>query len=241
MEISKEDKKKKAHRKRDRFWKLIFPHYKSITEISSTKYKNNSSKDIKKSPEQLNQIIALSNYAQRNFSVNLSSEVFESILESNEWDAKKAMADLNDYEEASHGILAEPPTSDMVLLGSENDGGTSCYIDALLFAMFISNTSFDPLLTYDIAATEQEEDKIKLQTLMRLFVNKLRKGHFVNADYVHWFRKVLQDAKWNGQNEQGQWTQEDSSELFMFITETFDLPYLPVKYIIRYNSMGPFF
>jgi hypothetical protein len=238
MDISKEDKKKKAHRKRDRFWKLILPHYKSTAEISSAKYKSNARDDtIKRSAEQVNQITALSNYAQRNFSVMLSSEVFESILESNEWDAKRAMADLNDYEEASHGILAEPPTADKVLLGSENDGGTSCYIDALLFAMFISNTSFDPLLTYDIPSTEEEEDKIKLQTLMRLFVNKLRKGHFVNADYVHWFRKVLQDAKWNGQDDQGRWTQEDSSELFMFITETFDLPYLPVKYYTRYERM----
>lgn len=230
MDISKEDHKK-AHRKRDRFWKLIFPHFKTTAEISSRKNKNNSKDtNTNKSPEQVNQISALANYAQRNFSVTLGLEVFESILESNDWDVKKAIADLNDYEEASHGILVEPPTSGQTLLGSENDGGTSCYIDALLFAMFISNTSFDPLLTYDIRTTEEEENKIKLQTLMRLFVNKLRKGHFVNADYVHWFRKVLQDAKWNGQNEQGQWTQEDSSELFMFITETFDLPYLPVKY-----------
>ncbi|EPB82235.1 hypothetical protein HMPREF1544_11040 [Mucor circinelloides 1006PhL] len=225
----KEEKKKKAHRKRDRFWKLVFPHYNSKvnSNSSSSKSKSMSSKE-KRTSEQDNKITQLSNYAHNNFSVNLDHEIFASILESNDWDSKQSMADLIDYEEASHGILVEPPSSiDKPLLGSENDGGTSCYIDALLFAMFISNTTFDPLLTYDIPSDQDE--KIKLQTLMRLFVNKLRKGHFVNADYVHWLRKVMKEAKWNGQNEQGDWTQEDASELFMFITETFDLPYLPFQ------------
>ncbi|KAI8636704.1 ubiquitin carboxyl-terminal hydrolase-domain-containing protein [Parasitella parasitica] len=220
---SKEEKKKKAHRKRDRFWKLVFPHYYKF----SSKSRFMSSKE-KRTSEQNNKITLLSNYAQNNFSVTLDHELFASILESHDWDSKKSMADLIDYEEASHGILVEPPNSiDKQLLGSENDGGTSCYIDALLFAMFIANTTFDPLLTYDIPSDQDE--KIKLQTLMRLFVNKLRKGHLVNADYVHWLRKVMKDAKWSGQNDLGEWTQEDASELFMFITETFDLPYLPFQ------------
>lgn len=234
----KEEKKKKAHRKRDRFWKLVFPHYNSKvnSNSSSSKSKSMSSKE-KRTSEQDNKITQLSNYAHNNFSVNLDHEIFASILESNDWDSKQSMADLIDYEEASHGILVEPPSSiDKPLLGSENDGGTSCYIDALLFAMFISNTTFDPLLTYDIPSDQDE--KIKLQTLMRLFVNKLRKGHFVNADYVHWLRKVMKEAKWSGQNEQGDWTQEDASELFMFITETFDLPYLPVS--LKFVFVQPF-
>lgn len=214
----KEEKKKKAHRKRDKFWNFVFPHYKP---------KKTDTHEEKCTTEQLDKINSLSKYGKNNLSVNLEPEMYESILESNDWDYKKSMADLIDYEEASHGILIEPPkNSKTKLLGSENDDGTSCYVDALLFAMYISNTTFDPLLTYDISA--EKEDKIKLQTLMRLFVNKLRKGHFINAEYVHWFRKVLQDAKWVGQDLSGHWTLGDSSELFMFITEMFELPYLPV-------------
>ncbi|KAI9483168.1 MAG: hypothetical protein EXX96DRAFT_599704 [Benjaminiella poitrasii] len=222
-----EEKKKKAYRKRDRFWKLIFPHYKPREDKS----KESHSSRVHRDSEQTNKITSLQNYARHNFSMTLDPDLFESILESNNWDSKQSMMDLIDYEEASHGILVEPPrTPDKPLLGSENDGGTSCYIDALLFAMFMSNTAFDPLLTYDIPLTEEEDEKkIKLQTLMRLFVNKLRKGHFVKADYVHWFRKILQEANWNGQDHEGQWTQEDASELFMYITETFDLPYLPFQ------------
>ncbi|KAI9267797.1 hypothetical protein BY458DRAFT_437074, partial [Sporodiniella umbellata] len=113
------------------------------------------------------------------------------------------------------------------LLGSENDGGTSCYIDSLLFAMYISNTAFDPLLTYDIPI--ENEVKVQLQTVLRLFVNKLRKGRFISANYVRWFRNVLEEAGWHGKDEYGHWSQEDTSELFLFLTETFDLPYLPFQ------------
>ncbi|KAI8991807.1 hypothetical protein BDF20DRAFT_846611 [Mycotypha africana] len=306
----KDDNRRKSVRKRDKFWKLLFSnqqlqplkkqHHKKRSSMGnsngsffftsrSNNSKNNST--IKRTQEQLNKINTIAKYAQHNISVSLDPEIFEYILESNAWDTKKSLADLIDYEEASHGILVEPPfastsATPSSLLGSENDGGTSCYIDALLFAMYISNTTFDPLLTYDIPSNvpstpgnvsdnnknykgekelgdfgektvtetngiqnesnndtdadaddeeddyelnEESEKKIKLQTLMRLFVNKLRKGHFVNADYVHWFRKVLEEAKWNGRDENGQWTQEDASELFLFITEIFDLPYLPVS------------
>ncbi|KAL0144571.1 hypothetical protein V8B55DRAFT_1453879 [Mucor lusitanicus] len=167
MDNIKEEKKKKAHRKRDRFWKLVFPHYNKAN--SNSRSKDMSSKE-KRTAEQDTKITQLSNYAHNNFSVNLDHEQRLGL--------QKSMADLIDYEEASHGIL---------------------------------------------------EEKVKLQTLMRLFVNKLRKGHFVNADYVHWLRKVMKEARWSGQNEHGDWTQEDASELFMFITETFDLPYLPFQ------------
>lgn len=203
---------KRHGRKRDWFWHLLG-------------HKRHDER--KKSEDQQGKITFLSNYAKQYFSLELDCDIFESLLEDNEWDTKRALADLSDYEEASHGILIEPPPIKQVILGAENDGGTSCYIDALLFAMYISNTTFDPLLTYDIP---NDETKVKLQTVMRLFINKMRKGHFISASYVHWFRKVLEEANWHGKDDDGHWAQEDTSELFMFITETFDLPYLPVSH-----------
>ncbi|EIE79712.1 hypothetical protein RO3G_04417 [Rhizopus delemar RA 99-880] len=202
---------KRHGRKRDWFWHLLG-------------HKRHDER--KKSEDQQGKITFLSNYAKQYFSLELDCDIFESLLEDNEWDTKRALADLSDYEEASHGILIEPPPIKQVILGAENDGGTSCYIDALLFAMYISNTTFDPLLTYDIP---NDETKVKLQTVMRLFINKMRKGHFISASYVHWFRKVLEEANWHGKDDDGHWAQEDTSELFMFITETFDLPYLPFQ------------
>ncbi|KAI8336863.1 hypothetical protein EDC96DRAFT_568326 [Choanephora cucurbitarum] len=200
-------------RKRDRIWKLVFPHKRTV-----------QSEQKKRSQEQSNKITSLATFAEQHFDIQLSSDILENILEANDWDSKRSIADLVDYEEASHGILISPKL-DQPLLGAENDRGTSCYIDSLLFAMFVSNTTFDPLLTYDI----DQDNKIKLQTLFRLFVNKLRKGRLIHADTVHWLRRVLQEANWNGQDEAGHWTQEDASELFMFITETFELPYLPFQ------------
>ncbi|KAG1455378.1 hypothetical protein G6F56_007079 [Rhizopus delemar] len=207
---------KKSQRKRDKFWNLL-GHLKHTTHTTKTH-------------DEQAQITYLSTYAQHHFGKSLGSDFFASLLEDNEWDLKRALGDLSDYEEASHGILIEPPAEQqqLSLLGPENDGGTSCYIDSLLFAMYISNTAFDPLLTYDILPSDNEI-KIQLQTVMRLFVNKLRKGHFISASYVHCFRKVLEEAAWHGKDSNGNWSQEDTSELFMFITEIFDLPYLPFQ------------
>jgi ribosomal protein L34E len=43
-------------------------------------------------------------------------------------------------------------------------------------------------------------------------------------------RQTLQDAAWHGRNPRtGRWSQEDASELLLFLTETFDLPYLPFQ------------
>ncbi|KAI8876219.1 cysteine proteinase [Backusella circina FSU 941] len=210
------EKKKKKYRKRDKLWKLLFPKNKTPEPISNL------------DNDQNNRINALEKYAVNNFSFCLDRDAFKSVLEKNDWDFKKSTLDLRDYEEAVHGILISPPVIPTThLLGSENDNGTSCYIDALLFAMYISNTAFDPLLTYDISASD--ETKIQLQTLFRLFVNKLRKGHLIPAEHIHWLRKVMEAANWKGRDEHGNWSQEDASELFLFITEFFDLPYLPFQ------------
>jgi predicted NAD/FAD-dependent oxidoreductase len=219
--IKKDKKKKSPSRKRDRLWKFIFPQDNKET-IGS---------------EQQSKIDSLSKFAQQNISVVVEESIFQTALERNDWDLKKAMVDLLDFEEATHGILIEPPSPYATLMGSENDGGTSCYIDSLLFAMFISITAFDPLLTYDIPSEEEEDNnaKIQLQNLVRLFVNKMRKGGLIKADFVHWLRQILQEAHWTGQDSKGNWSQEDASELFMFLTEAFDLPYLPVSFFFFFG------
>lgn len=76
---------------------------------------------------------------------------------------------------------------------------------------------------------EDDEAKQRLLLLLRLFVNKLRKGHLIRTQLVRQLRYALQSNAWVGVDERGRWTQEDASELFMFLTQTFDMPYLPVK------------
>ncbi|KAI8384351.1 ubiquitin carboxyl-terminal hydrolase-domain-containing protein [Radiomyces spectabilis] len=214
-------KKKKKHKKRSR-WHFFHRHHKrntSDTQIPQPK---------ELTDEQAHKITTLADYAERNFSVTIESCLFQSLLESNDWNLKKSIVDLEDYEDAAHGILHAPPARGTTLLGSENHKGTSCYIDALLFAMYINLTTFDPLLT-TLDCSIEETPRQSLQTLLRLFVNKLRRGNLIQADFVAWLRKVLEEASWHGRDQWGNWSQEDASELFMFLTELFDLPYLPFQ------------
>ena len=83
---------------------------------------------------------SLSEYANRNFEIQLEDDGLRSLLNDNNWNLKRAMAELDDREEAYHGLLHGPPSAGQTLLGCENDGGTSFYIDSLLFAMYTSLT-----------------------------------------------------------------------------------------------------
>ncbi|KAG2225603.1 hypothetical protein INT45_013714, partial [Circinella minor] len=193
-------------------------------------HRRSSTNEVKLTVEQNSALASLARYAQQQLSISsLSHSTLTAILESSAWDTHVAINELEDYHEANNGLLFPPPRidSDTILLGSENDGNTSCYIDSLLFAMFIGLSSFDPLLTYDIP--DEFESQQRLQTLLRFFVNKFRRGHLIKAEAIRCLRKALQVSNWRGCDEDGEWTQEDVGELFMFITETFELPYLPFQ------------
>jgi hypothetical protein len=113
------------------------------------------------------------------------------------------------------------------MLGSENDQTTSCYIDALLFSMYATTTVFDPLLTTEIE--DDDFDKRRLQTALRLFVNRMREGHLIRTDQIRRLREALVSTGWEGQTQWGTWAQEDASEFFLHITNIFGLPFLPVS------------
>lgn len=66
------------------------------------------------------------------------------------------------------------------MLGAENRGNVTCYLDALLFAMFANLTAFECMLKNDLA----DEAKTKLAALIRLWVNMLRGGKLIHTDMV---------------------------------------------------------
>ena len=66
----------------------------------------------------------------------------------------------------------------------------------------------------------------------------MRRGSLVKKHIVRRLRKSLEEAKWHGRNERGLWKQEDASELLLFLTETFDLPFLPVSFRASFWSLG---
>lgn len=66
------------------------------------------------------------------------------------------------------------------MVGAENRGNVTCYLDSLLFAMFAKLDAFECMLKNDFT----DEPRRKLVTLLRLWVNMLRSGKMIHADMV---------------------------------------------------------
>lgn len=83
------------------------------------------------------------------------------------------------FEDTYEGLVRSynPNTK---LLGAENRSGVTCYLDALLFAMFARLDSFEAML-YNAF---EDPPRKKLAGLMRLWVNMLRDGKLITTDIV---------------------------------------------------------
>jgi hypothetical protein len=66
------------------------------------------------------------------------------------------------------------------MLGAINRNMVTCYLDALLFAMFARLDSFEAML-YD---NFEDEPRQKLAGVLRLWVNLLRSGQLVKVELV---------------------------------------------------------
>jgi hypothetical protein len=82
-------------------------------------------------------------------------------------------------QESVEGVI-KPYNPSVHMYGAENRQGVTCYLDALLFAMFARLGSFEPILytIYD------DEPRRRLSTLIRLWVNMLRTGMLIQTDMV---------------------------------------------------------
>jgi hypothetical protein len=69
------------------------------------------------------------------------------------------------------------------MLGAENRGNVTCYLDALLFAMFAKLDAFECMLKADLP--EDDEPRKRLAVLLRLWVNMLRSGKLIETDMVN--------------------------------------------------------
>ncbi|KAI5924280.1 ubiquitin carboxyl-terminal hydrolase-domain-containing protein [Camillea tinctor] len=108
------------------------------------------------------------------------------------------------------------------MLGAENRGNVTCYLDALLFAMFAKLESFECMLKGDI----REEPKRRLAALLRLWVNMLRSGKLIETDMTEHIQEALAACGWR---DAQLLEQQDTSEAFAFITETLQLPLLTLQ------------
>lgn len=90
-------------------------------------------------------------------------------------------ADFIDLEQkaASGIIVSYDPSVQMV--GAENRGAVTCYLDALLFAMFSKMDAFECVLKNDFPP---DDHRTKLVNLLRMWVNMLRTGKLIRTDMV---------------------------------------------------------
>lgn len=124
-------------------------------------------------------------------------------------------------EETYEGIV-QPYNADTKLLGAENRESVTCYLDALLFAMFARLDSFEAMLY------ESFEDlpRRKLAGMLRLWVNMLRTGRLITTDITSHLQNALAECGWD---EASMLKQQDPSEAFTFITGQLELPLLTLK------------
>ena len=97
---------------------------------------------------------------------------------------KKALDLLMLFQESYEGeIRSYDPKVE--LLGAENRQAVTCYLDALLFALFYKLDSFEAMLYTDFS----EAPRKRLSEILIVWVNMLRSGKLITTDLVclfHW-------------------------------------------------------
>ena len=134
---------------------------------------------------------------------------------------EKAYDLLSIVQESKEGIIRKV-NPEIKMLGAINRKGISCYLDAILFAMFARLPSFEAILYTNFDDELRKELGIKL----RLWVNLLRSGKLITTDITKQLQDQLATCGWADAKEIHQ---QDASEAFSFITETLALPMLTLK------------
>ncbi|KAG6356612.1 hypothetical protein INS49_014485 [Diaporthe citri] len=140
---------------------------------------------------------------------DISPDYLRFILRSNyaAGDVEKAMELLVLHQKSISGtIISYNPNVNM--LGAENRGNVTCYLDALLFAMFAKLEAFECMLKNDLTNEPQRNLAALIRLWTQLIQNALAACGWKDAQLLE---------------------QQDTSEAFAFITETLQLPLLPLQ------------
>ncbi|KAK8167183.1 ubiquitin carboxyl-terminal hydrolase-domain-containing protein [Phyllosticta citribraziliensis] len=143
-------------------------------------------------------------------------------------DMKETFELLVLFQDSLEGILRDYNPK-LKLLGAENRNAVTCYLDALLFAMFARLDCFEAMLFDSFT----DEPRRRLATVLRLWVNLLRAGKLVTTDVTKHLQEALSKCGWE---EAAQLVQQDASEAFTFITGQLELPLLTLKMDIYHTG-----
>ncbi|UNI18928.1 hypothetical protein JDV02_005158 [Purpureocillium takamizusanense] len=135
----------------------------------------------------------------------------------------KRTADFIDIEQKAQAGIITSYDPGVHMVGAENRECVTCYLDALLFAMFAKLDAFECMLKNDFTL---EDPRYKLVNLLRIWVNMLRSGNLIKTDFTKLVQDTLGDCGWP---DARLLEQQDTSEAFAFITETLQLPLLSLQ------------
>lgn len=115
--------------------------------------------------------------------LDLNGEQMRGALKSTyaEGDVEKAYDLLMILEDSIEGIIRDY-NSNAKLVGAVNRMGVTCYLDALLFAMFARLDFFEAILYKPF--TELNDPRRRLAIMLRMWVNMLRSGKLITPDIV---------------------------------------------------------
>lgn len=127
------------------------------------------------------QISTIKNRLQMRGFAKIDDEHINYALSSEEanGDIDKAFEMVVLFQESVEGHIKEYDPK-IHMEGAVNREAVTCYLDALLFAMFARLSSFEPMLHN----TFEDEPLRRLATLICLWVNMLRTGKLITTDVV---------------------------------------------------------
>lgn len=124
-------------------------------------------------------------------------------------------------EDSKAGVLKDYDPR-VRLLGAENREKTTCYLDALLFALFAREDVFEPVLFNSF----DDEPRQRLVLILRLWVNMLRSGRLITVDITQQLQESLAACGWA---DAANIRQQDASEAFGFIMDKLMMPLVTLK------------
>ncbi|KAL4807798.1 ubiquitin carboxyl-terminal hydrolase-domain-containing protein [Aspergillus unguis] len=204
---------------RDESSDLSRPHLRRFFTSEST---NGDSSDQQKKIKTLERRVAHVGIT------GLNEQHFTYALQYTNGDLDSAYELLLLFEDSIEGII-KGYSSSTKLLGAENRNNVTCYLDALLFAMFARLDSFEGILYKNF----NDEPREKLSMLLRLWVNMLRSGRLITTDMTKHLQDALAECGWE---DAANLHQQDASEAFTFITEKLELPLLTLKMDIYHTG-----
>ncbi|KAJ1730483.1 hypothetical protein LPJ72_004453 [Coemansia sp. Benny D160-2] len=165
-------------------------------------------------------------------SLNITRMEAAGFLSLARWDVDAALRQLHIVLCTHDGVLYNIDPR-IQMCGAANSGGTSCYIDSLLMALFGAQSSFDALLYVRDLGSESAN---KLLAITRLYVNFMRAGELIDVWLVEEMRSALLACGWLGGAFQAETMgsaqkqqQQDTSELYLFLMDVLQMPYLPLE------------